>query len=70
MKKKTIVYIDGYNLYYGPLKGTKDKWLDLAKFSHALLSEEHEIVLVKYFTSCTLTYPHDNAAVERQNIYL
>ena len=29
MKKKTIVYIDGYNLYYGLLKGTAYKWLDL-----------------------------------------
>ena len=35
-----------------------------------LLSSDHEVVAVKYFTSCTLTYPHDNAAVERQNIYL
>lgn len=70
MKKKTIVYIDGYNLYYGLLKGTKDKWLDLSKFARRLLPEDHEIVAVKYFTSCTLTYPHDNAAVERQNIYL
>ena len=70
MKKKTIVYIDGFNLYYGLLKGTKCKWLDLAKFARNLLSAEHEIVSVKYFTACTLTYPHDSAAVERQNIYL
>ena len=70
MKKKTIVYIDGYNLYYGLLKGTKYKWLDLSKFTRMLLSSDHEVVTVKYFTSCTLTYPHDNAAVERQNIYL
>ena len=70
MKKKTIVYIDGYNLYYGLLKGTKDKWLDLSLFARRLLPDDHEILSVKYFTSCTLTYPHDNAAVERQNIYL
>ena len=70
MKKKTIVYIDGYNLYYGLLKGTKDKWLDLSKFARKLLPDDNEIVAVKYFTSCTLTYPHDDAAVERQNIYL
>lgn len=26
---RTRVYIDGYNLYYGCLKGTPYKWLDL-----------------------------------------
>ena len=28
-KKRTIIYIDGYNLYYGLLKGSVCKWLDL-----------------------------------------
>ena len=35
--KKTIVYIDGYNLYYGLLKGTSYKWLDLFAFARRLL---------------------------------
>ena len=26
---RTRVYVDGYNLYYGCLKNTADKWLDL-----------------------------------------
>ena len=68
--KKTIVYIDGYNLYYGLLKGTSYKWLDLVKFAEKLVSDECEVVAVKYFTSCALTYPYDPASVERQNIYL
>ena len=29
--KKTIVYIDAFNLYYGLLKGTANKWLDPAR---------------------------------------
>lgn len=33
---KTRVYIDGYNLYYGCLKGTNFKWLDLL-----MLFEKH-----------------------------
>ena len=36
--KRTIVYIDGFNLYYGLLRGTFAKWLDLVAFSKALLS--------------------------------
>lgn len=26
---RTFVYVDGYNLYYGLLRKTKFKWLDL-----------------------------------------
>ena len=29
MRKRTIVYVDGFNLYYGLLKKTKWRWLDL-----------------------------------------
>ena len=30
--KKVIAYLDGFNLYYGMLKGSPYKWLDLEKF--------------------------------------
>jgi hypothetical protein len=28
---QTTVYIDGYNLYYGALRGTPYKWLDVVR---------------------------------------
>jgi len=68
--KRTIVYIDGYNLYYGLLKGTQNKWLDPVALARALLRDDHEIIAVKYFTAYIKTYPHDQAASERQNVYL
>jgi len=68
--KNTIVYIDGYNLYYGLLKGTANKWLDLMRFSKELLGPEHNVVSVKYFTSWVKPHPYDPAAIERQNVYL
>ena len=34
---RTIVYIDGFNLYYGLLRHSPHKWLDLEKFVKALL---------------------------------
>ena len=69
--KKTIVYIDGYNLYYGLLRGSQgSKWLDLRALANAMFKEEHEILSVKYFTARVRTYPHDIAAEERQKIYL
>ncbi len=47
---RTIVYIDGFNLYYGVLKGTPYKWLDLQKLC-SLLLPNHEILSIKYFTA-------------------
>jgi len=68
--KRTIVYIDGFNLYYGLLKGTANKWLDLRKFSQALLREDHEVVAVKYFTARAKPFPYDRESVDRQDAYL
>lgn len=51
----TIVYIDGYNLYYGRLKGTPHKWLDVFRlFQDYILPSQYprtEVIAVKYFTS-------------------
>lgn len=68
--KNTVVLIDGFNLYYGLLKGTPWKWLDLLSFSQALLGGEHNIISVRYFTSPIKTYPYDPMAIDRQKTYL
>ena len=69
-KKRTIIYIDGYNLYCGLLKGSSAKWLDLLALAKALLNDTHEIIEVRYYTSIVKPSPYDAAAVERQNVYL
>ena len=33
---QTRVYVDGFNLYYGALKGTKFKWLNLVELARVL----------------------------------
>ena len=48
---RTIVYIDGFNLYYGCLKNTPYKWLNLEKLFMQLLDKKHKIIAVKYFTA-------------------
>ena len=35
--KPTIAYVDGFNLFYGLLKGTRDLWLDPVEFVRRLL---------------------------------
>lgn len=66
---KTIIYVDGFNLYYGALKGTPYKWLDLLKLSHFLLPK-NEIVGVKYFTARISVRPGDPQQPGRQQTYL
>ena len=59
--QKTIVYIDGFNLYYGQLKGTPHKWLDPIKLFQQVLGPHNNIVEIKYFTARvkpTLTDPN------------
>src|SRR3989442_954969 len=47
---RTLVYVDGFNLYYGAVKGTSYKWLDLLALSRRLLPG-HDVLGVKYFTA-------------------
>ena len=51
MKERAIAYIDGYNLYYGLLKATSCKWLDLYALARSLIRTDLDIVAVKYFTA-------------------
>ena len=68
--KRTIVYIDGYNLFFGLLKGTPWKWLDVVHMVKSLLTVDHEIVQAYFFTSIVTPYPYEPESIERQNVYL
>ena len=48
---RTVVYVDGFNLYYGALKGTSWKWLDLVVLFEKVLQPHHDILAIKYFTA-------------------
>jgi uncharacterized LabA/DUF88 family protein len=52
-KKKVIVYVDGFNFYYG-LKSKnwrKYYWLDMVKFAEKLLRPHQQLVEVCYFSA-------------------
>jgi len=66
---KTIVYIDGFNLYYGALKGTPYRWLDLAKLCKLLLPRD-DIRQIKYFTALVTSRPANPDQAARQQTYL
>jgi len=71
---KTTIYIDGYNLYYGRLRNTQFKWLDVvALFSNMALTIEPKsaVIAVKYFTAPALTKfaRHGAESMKAQNDY-
>nr|MDT0664731.1 hypothetical protein [Micromonospora sp. DSM 115978] len=65
----TNVYVDGFNLFYGALKGTPYKWLDLEEFCARLLPKD-EIHRIRYFTARVVARPHDPRQPDRQAAYL
>jgi hypothetical protein len=65
----THVYIDGFNLYYGLLKGTAFKWLDLERFCDQLLPK-NSVKKIYYFTAKVDARPQDPDQPVRQQAYL
>jgi hypothetical protein len=46
----TGIYIDGLNLYYGALRNSPYRWLDLERFCQVLLPQD-QISTIRYFTA-------------------
>ena len=63
------VYVDGFNLYYGCLKDTPYRWLDLAKLC-GLLLPSHTINAIRYFTAPLHLRADNPGQIQRQQIYL
>lgn len=70
MMQKTIVYIDGFNFYYGQLKGQPYKWLDLHALFSKVLGTQHDVIKIKYFTARVQPTLRDPDVHLRQDIYL
>jgi hypothetical protein len=67
---KTNVYVDGYNLYYGAVKYTRYKWLDLNALCVRLLPSTHAINQIRYFTAAVKYDSLDPKQKQRQDLYL
>jgi hypothetical protein len=65
----SFVYVDGFNLYYGALKRTPYKWLDLAKLSQVMFPNDR-LEPIQYFTACVSARPHNPSAPLDQQVYL
>lgn len=59
VNKRSIIYIDGLNLYYGAVKGTPYKWLNL-QLLFERLRQHDDIQRIKYFTALVAGYHQMN----------
>ena len=66
---KTNVYIDGFNLFYGRLRGTPYKWLDLQNFCEIALPRL-DINRILYFTALVHPRAHNPEQPLKQGTYL
>lgn len=67
---RTYIYIDGFNFYYGAVKGTKYKWLDFKSLLKIVLKSHHIISCIKYFTATVSATSDDPDKTVRQETYL
>jgi len=68
MPLRTIVYVDGFNLYYRALKDTGFKWLDLKSLFTTILPQ-HQITAIKYYTA-NVSSAISAGGPARQQIYI
>jgi uncharacterized LabA/DUF88 family protein len=66
---KTNVYIDALNLYYGCLRGTPYRWLDLRKLCEYEFPNA-DIVRIRVFTAPVKPRQHDPDVNKRQSVYI
>jgi NYN domain len=68
-RQRAIVYVDGFNLYYGCLKDSAERWLDVGALCSHLLRDDADIVGIKYFTAKVKGRTGNPHAGQRQQTY-
>lgn len=71
---RTVAYVDGYNLYYGRLRGTPYKWLNLRKLLEKILHEQNPATDLQRVVFCSAGIlarfaKHGTTSVEAQARY-
>ncbi len=64
----TNVYIDGFNLYYNALKGTRYRWLDIDRLVFGLIPLD-QVNRICYFTAPVQIQNGDGGPRQRQSVY-
>jgi uncharacterized LabA/DUF88 family protein len=69
-KQRVSFYIDGFNLYYGALRGKPYRWLDIEALCRQYVKPGSELVKIKYFTAKVKDLPDNPGQQEDQWKYL
>jgi hypothetical protein len=69
MAKNAVAYVDALNLYYGAVRKTPYKWLDVAGWVQTVLGGDN-VTVVRYFTARIKQRVPGDDAKTRQNVYL
>ena len=67
--ERVVVYIDGFNLYFGMREAGFDhcRWLNLKKLVENLLQPNQQLIEIRYYTSRVSNNPDKQ---KRQSIYI
>ncbi len=66
---RTIAYVDGFNLYFGALRKSPHRWLNLQRLIELHLMQHHVLLGIKYFTAKLNPRANDPDAPARQALY-
>jgi uncharacterized LabA/DUF88 family protein len=66
---RAVAYIDGFNLYYGAVRNSAYKWLNLRQTCEEIFPE-YEILQVYYFTARVKRLDDDPSKPQRQDVFL
>ena len=71
-RERVIVYVDGFNLYYGMrAKGWRRYyWLDICRLAENLLKTSQVLAEVRYFTARIYSHDGNKSKSKRQKTYL
>lgn len=67
IKQRIIVYVDGFNFYYGirQSKQKKHYWLDMVQYFESFIRPHQELIKLKYFSAT----PSDQGKYDRQDLF-
>ena len=64
--RRTVVYVDSWNLYYGCLKGTPYRWINIAQMARLSLPAHYHIDHIRFFTAVAMERPDNPQQLVRQ----
>lgn len=66
--RRTNVYIDSWNLYYGCLRSTPYRWINVAEMVRQSMPSHYHINRIRFFTARTIARPGDPQGPVRQEM--